>query len=340
MPIKFAINGFGRIGRPTMKIALENPEIEMVAVNDLTDNKMLAQLFKYDSIYGTYPADVKATKDKLIIGDKEIRSFAEPDPAKLPWKELGVDVVLECTGVFRQYEDAKKHLDAGAKLVIISAPGKGGPIKTFVRGVNDDDFDPNKHKVIDNASCTTNSIAPIVQTLQEKIGIEKAFLTTVHSYTSDQNLVDAPHKKDPRRARAAAINIIPTSTGAATATCSVVEGIDAAVFDGLSLRVPTPVVSVSDITAVMKKDVTIEEINDIVKEASESDRYRGIIEYSEEDLVSSDIKGSNFSGVFDSKLTNVVGGNLLKIIIWYDNEWAYSVRLVDQAVEYGGKISG
>lgn len=340
MPIKFAINGFGRIGRPTFKIAIDNPDIEMVAINDLTDNETLAHLLKYDSNYGTYEKAVEAKGDKLVVDGKEYAALSEPDPGKLPWKELGVDVVLECTGAFRKYEDAKKHLDAGAKLVIISAPGKGGPIKTFVRGVNDDDFNPEEHKVIDNASCTTNSIAPVIQVLQEKIGIEKAFLTTIHSYTADQNLVDGPHKKDIRRARAAAINIIPTTTGAATATCSVVEGIEEAVFDGLSVRVPTPVVSLSDVTAVMKKDVTIEEVNKLIKEAAETEKYKGIIEYTEEELVSSDIKGTNFSGVYDSKLTNVVGGNLLKVVIWYDNEWAYSVRLVDQAIEYGKKIVG
>ncbi|MBU1119055.1 type I glyceraldehyde-3-phosphate dehydrogenase [Patescibacteria group bacterium] len=338
MPIKFAINGFGRIGRPTFKVAIENPDIDIVAINDLTDNKMLAHLLKYDTNYGTLDKTVEAQDDKLIVDGKEYHAFSEPDPAKLPWKELGVDVVLECTGVFRKYEDAKKHLDAGAKLVIISAPGKGGPIKTFVRGVNDNEFDPKENTVIDNASCTTNSIAPVIKVLQESVGIEKAFLTTIHSYTADQNLVDGPHKKDLRRARAAAVNLIPTSTGAATATCDVVNGIEPAVFDGLSIRVPTPVVSLSDVTAVTKEDVTVEKVNELIKNAAGTDEYKGIIRYTEEELVSSDIKGTTYSGVFDSKLTNVVGGNLLKVIIWYDNEWAYSVRLVDQAIEYGKKI--
>lgn len=338
MPVKFAINGFGRIGRPTFKIALENSEMEVVAINDLTDNQMLAHLLKYDSNYGVFPHEVKATANKLMIDGKEYHSLSEPDPEKLPWKELGVDVVLECTGAFTKYEKAKKHLDAGAKLVIISAPGKGKEIKTFVKGVNDHEFDPNAHKVIDNASCTTNSIAPVIEVLQRNIGIEKAFLTTIHSYTADQNLVDAPHKKDYRRARAAAINMIPTSTGAAVATSRVVRGLGDA-FDGISIRVPTPVVSVSDVVAVMKKDITAEEVNALVKKESESDRYKGIIGYTEDEIVSSDVKGSNFSGVFDSKLTNVVGGNLLKVVIWYDNEWAYSRRLVEQAIEYGKKMS-
>lgn len=337
MPTKVAINGFGRIGRPTFKIAFDSKDVEVVAINDLTDNQMLAHLLKYDSNYGTYDKSVEATTDKIIVDGKEIVALSEPDPTKLPWGELGVDVVLECTGVFRTHEAASKHLEAGAKMVIISAPAKDGPISTFVRAVNDEAFNPEENKIIDNASCTTNSVAPPIEVLQRHFGIEKAFLTTIHSYTADQNIVDGPHS-DMRRARSAALNIVPTSTGAAKATCKVVDGIDSSVFDGLAFRVPTPVVSVSDVTALLSKDATPEEVNAVMKQESESERYAGILGYSEDEIVSMDIKQSSYSGVVDAKLTNVVGGNLLKLVVWYDNEWAYSTRLVEQAVDCGAKL--
>lgn len=332
MPTRIAINGFGRIGRPTFKIAFDRDDVEIVAINDLTDNDMLAHLLKYDSNYGVYDKNVRVDGDKLYVDDKEILSLSERDPEKLPWDELNVDVVLECTGVFRTHKAASKHITAGAGMVIISAPAKDGPVSTFVRGVNDDKFNKEEHKVIDNASCTTNSIAPIMEVIDRVFGVEKAFLTTIHSYTADQNLVDGPHG-DMRRARSAAMNIVPTSTGAAKATCKVVDGIDSSTFDGLAFRVPTPVVSVSDVTAVLSKDVSIDDVNVALKEAADSDRYMGVIGYSEDELVSMDLKQSSFSGVVDSKMTNVVGGNLVKLVVWYDNEWAYSTRLVEQAVD-------
>ncbi len=338
MSIKVAINGFGRIGRPSFKIAMDMEGIEIVAINDLTDNNTLAHLLKYDSNYGVYEKSVESSENALIIDGKEIPAFSEPDPTKLPWGDLGVDVVLECTGVFRTHEKASLHVEAGAKMVIISAPGKDGPISTFVRAVNDSSFDPEKNTIIDNASCTTNSVAPPMEVLQRRFGVEKAFLSTIHSYTSDQNLIDGPHK-DMRRARSAALNIIPTSTGAAQATCKVVEGIDASTFDGLSFRVPTPVVSVSDITALLSREVTAEEVNTALKEESETERYKGIIGYTEDEIVSMDIKKSSFSGVIDSRLTRVVGGDLLKLVVWYDNEWAYSTRLVEQALDCGKRFS-
>lgn len=338
MSINVAINGFGRIGRPSFKIAMENPDINIVAINDLTDINVLAHLLKYDSNYGTYQKNVEVKEGALVVDGKEIKVFSEPNPANLPWKEHEVDVVLECTGVFRTKEKASGHIEAGAKLVIISAPAKGGDVTTCVRGVNDEEYSPVEGDVIDNASCTTNSIAPVVEILERHFGIEKAFLTTIHSYTADQNLVDAPHS-DLRRARGAAANIVPTSTGAATATCSVVDGIDSSSFDGLAFRVPTPVVSVSDITALLSKDVSIEEINSALEEESKSERYSGILGFSMEELVSSDVRMSPLSGLVDGKLTNVTGGNLAKVVIWYDNEWGYSNRLVEQAIEYGKKFS-
>lgn len=337
MAVKLAINGFGRIGRPSFKAALDNPEVEVVAINDLTDNATLAHLLKYDTVYGKYDKEVKAEGDKLIIDGKEYMALSEPDPEKLPWKDLGVDVVLECTGVFRKEKDARKHITAGAKMVILSAPGKEGNIQTYVKGVNDTKYQPKVGEIIDNASCTTNCIAPIMEVLCSKFGVEKALMTTIHSYTADQNLVDGPHK-DLRRARAAAENTIPTTTGAAVATGKAVPEIDGS-FDGLSIRVPTPVVSLADIVAVMSKEVTAEEVNQAFKEMAETDRYRGIIGVTEEPIVSSDVIGCPFSTYIDLALTNVIKGDLLKVIAWYDNEWAYSLRLVDQAVSYGKIIA-
>ncbi len=325
-----AINGFGRIGRPTLKIALDNPELDVVAINDLTDNSTLAHLLKYDSVYGIYEKEVKATEDTITVDGKEIKALSEPDPEKLPWKELGVDVVIESTGVFRKEKDVKKHLDAGAKIVIISAPAKEGNINTFVKGVNDQDM-KDSDRIIDNASCTTNCIAPVMEILERHFGVEKSMMTTIHSYTADQVLVDGPHK-DLRRARAAALNIIPTSTGAAKATGKTVPAVEGN-FDGLSIRVPTPIGSLADITALLKKDTTSEEINSILKEEATSDRYKGILEVTEEPLVSSDIIKNPHSSIVDLSLTNVVGGNLAKLISWYDNEWGYSNRLVEQSID-------
>ncbi|MFH1175633.1 MAG: type I glyceraldehyde-3-phosphate dehydrogenase [bacterium] len=327
--IKIAINGFGRIGRAAFKIILQNHKnIEIVAINDLTDNKTLAHLLKYDTIYGKFSDDVLGSDEGIEIEGVLYKVFAEKDPWNLPWKKLGVDVVLECTGLFTKYEDAKKHIDAGAKKVIISAPSKSKEVEVFVLGVNDNKI--KNQAVISNASCTTNCIAPVMKVLEENFGVEKALMTTIHSYTADQNLVDAPHRKgDLRRARAAVENMVPTTTGAAIAVAKTLPALDGK-FDGLAVRVPTAIGSLSDITAVLKKDAVCEEINRAFKQASETN-LKGILAVSNEPLVSSDIRGSHSSTIVDLPLTKVIGGNLAKIICWYDNEWAYSCRLVELA---------
>ncbi len=337
--IRMAINGFGRIGKAAFKVAIKNPNIEVVAVNGLSPVEMTADLFKRDTVYGNYEGEVSYKgEDKLVIDGKEYLKLTEKDPAKLPWKDLEVDIVLECTGVFRTKEQASMHLEAGAKRVLISAPAKGDePMGTYVLGVNQDDMDHENDHVISNASCTTNCIAPMMRVLNDRIGVAKAMLTTIHAYTADQNLIDASHKKDLRRARAAALNIVPTSTGAAKATGLVVPAMDG-VFDGLSVRVPIPCGSLSDITLITKKDTTVEEINQIFKEAEANPIYKGIIETTEEPIVSSDIIGNPASTIVDLSLTKVVDGNLVKVIGWYDNEYAYSVRLVDQAIEVAEQI--
>ncbi len=330
--VKVAINGFGRIGRNAFKIASERSDIEIVAVNDLTDTKTLAHLLKHDSTYGTYNREVKFDDEHLIVEGKKIRVFSEKDPASLPWKKLGVDVVIESTGLFRTLEDAKKHIEAGAKKVVISAPGKSDEIKTVVLGVNEDIVEASD-EVISNASCTTNCIAPVMKVLEDNFGIEKAMMTTVHSYTASQKLLDAP-AKDLREARSAAENIVPTSTGASIAAAKTIPELEGK-FNGLSIRVPTPVVSLSDITAVLSKDVTKEEINKAFKKAAKDPYYEGILGVTEEELVSIDFRGNSHSAIVDLPLTDVVGGNLVKIVAWYDNEWGYSNRLVELTADFG-----
>lgn len=330
--IKLAINGFGRIGRAAFKIALEKKELMVVAVNDLDDPTIFAHLLQSDTVYGRFNRIVSANKKGLVIDNLTYPFFAEKEPAKLPWRELGVDVVLECTGRFTDREGATAHLAAGAKRVIISAPSKGeNPAPTYVLGVNS--VARSSDSVINNASCTTNCIAPVMAILESAFGIEKAMMTTVHAYTADQNLQDGPHK-DPRRARAAAENIVPTTTGAAIAITEAISSLKNS-FDGLAIRVPVVIGSISDITAVLKKKTTKEEINQIFKKKADRGIFKGILAVTEEPIVSSDIIGSSFSSIVDLALTNVVGGNLVKVIAWYDNEWGYANRLVEQAIEVG-----
>ena len=335
MSKKIAINGFGRIGRNAFKLAFERDDIEVVAINDLTDTKTLAHLLKYDSTYGQYFNDVDYTYNSLKINGKEIRVYAEREPKNLPWKELGIDVVIEATGLFVDPAKAKVHLETGAKKVIISAPAKGEGAKFVVLGVNEQELTLDDD-IISNASCTTNCIAPVMAILEREFGIEKSLMTTVHSYTASQRLIDAP-AKDLREARAAAENIVPTSTGAAIATAKVIPSLKGK-FDGLSVRVPTITVSLSDITALLKRDTTKEELNEVFKKASKEPFYQGILAVSEEPLVSSDFKGNSHSCIVDLELTNVVGGNLVKIVAWYDNEWGYSNRLVELTADVAANV--
>ena len=324
--IKIAINGFGRIGRHSFKVAWDKKNIEVVAINDLTDNRTLAHLLKYDTAYPDVDWDVSYDDENLIINGQKVKVFSEKDPAQLPWSDLGVDVVIESTGVFRTKELASKHLQAGAKKVVLSAPGKGEGIKTYVRGLNCGSYKEGQEDIIDNASCTTNCTAPVMRVMENSFGIEKAMLTTIHSYTADQNLQDGPHK-DLRRARAAAQNMVPTSTGAAIATRKVVQELENK-FDGIAVRVPTITGSLVDFSLVLKKDVTAEEVNNALREASKT-YLKGILDVTDEPLVSSDFIGNSFSSTADMGMTKVVGGNLVKIISWYDNEWGYANRLVE-----------
>ena len=328
---RVAINGFGRIGRHALKVAWEKKGLKIVAINDLTDNRTLAHLLKYDTAYPDWGHEIGHDEEHLIIDGKKIQAFSEKDPTQLPWKDLKVDVVLECTGVFRTKEKASMHIQAGAKKVILSAPGKGEGIETHVRGINCESY--AGADVIDNASCTTNCTAPAVQVLEQTFGIEKAFLTTIHSYTADQNLQDGPHK-DLRRARAAAQNIVPTSTGAAVATTRVVPSL-ADKFDGIAVRVPTITVSLSDITVLLKKDVTVEEVNQAFVDASKKGHLKGILTTTDEPVVSTDLIGNPYSSIVDLGMTKVVGGNMVKIISWYDNEWGYANRLVEMLERVG-----
>lgn len=325
--IKVAINGFGRIGRAAFKILLKKPsKYEVVAINDLTSPDALAYLLQYDTVYGRYEKKVSSTPHAIVVGGKKFPVLAQPEPQKLPWKKLKVDVVLECTGRFVKDGSAKVHLKAGAKKVIISAPPKGaGDIQTFLLGVNQKKY--KNENVISNASCTTNCIAPVAKVMMEKFGVEKAMMTTIHAFTADQNLVDGPHK-DWRRGRTAAQNIVPTSTGAAIATGQVLPEL-AGMFDGLSIRVPVAVGSLSDFTFVLKKNATVQQINNALKAASKSPLMRGILGVTEDQVVSSDFIGDPRSSIVDLRLTKVVGGNLVKIVAWYDNEWGYSNRLVE-----------
>lgn len=326
MQKKIAINGFGRIGRNAFKIALNRDDIEVVAINDLVTPQALAHLLKYDSTYGPYDREVSSDDSSLIVDGVHYPVYSETDPTNLPWEELGVDVVIESTGHFVNPAKARAHIEAGAKKVILSAPAKGEGADTIVLGVNDEDI-AEAGEIISNASCTTNCIAPVMSVLENNFGVEKAMMSTVHSYTSDQRLLDAPHK-DERRMRSAGQNIIPTSTGASIAATEVIPSLKDK-FGGLSLRVPTPVVSIADITALMKRDVTVEEVNDVFRKAAAEDYYQGILDATDEELVSSDFIGNPCSSIVDLSLTAVVQGNLLKVVAWYDNEWGYSNRLVE-----------
>ena len=325
MAIRIGINGFGRIGRNIMRAAMPYDDIDIVAVNDLTDAPTLAHLLKYDSILGNLKADIRASGDKITVDGDEFKVLAQKDPAALPWKDLGVDLVFEGTGKFTKRDDAAKHLAAGAKRVIITAPAKG-PDVTVVMGVNHETYDPAKHQIVSNASCTTNCLAPTVKVLHETYGLKKAWMMTVHSYTNDQQLLDLPHK-DLRRARAAALSIIPTTTGAATAVGEVLPQLKGK-LDGVSVRVPTPNVSLVDLTALLDKQVTAEAVNKTF-EAAANGAYKGIIEYVTAPLVSIDFRGNAHSAMIDAPYTKVIDGDFVKVLAWYDNEWGYSSRCVD-----------
>jgi glyceraldehyde 3-phosphate dehydrogenase (phosphorylating) len=334
MAIKVGINGFGRIGRNVLRTALKDPNLEFVAVNDLTDPKTLAHLLKYDSILGNLPNKITAGADCIQIDGKSIRVFAEKDPAKLPWESVGAQVVIESTGRFTDANDAKKHLRGPVKKVIISAPAKNEDI-TLVLGVNHDKYDASKHHIISNASCTTNCLAPIAKVIHDNFKVVSGTMTTIHSYTNDQVILDFPHK-DLRRARAAALSMIPTSTGAAKALKLVIPEM-AGKLDGFAMRVPTPNVSVVDLVAFVEKTTTKEEVNAAMKKASESGPLKGYLSYEEEELVSADFKGNPFSSIVDGKMTLVVGGTCVKVISWYDNEWGYSCRVRDLINYLGSK---
>jgi len=330
--IRVAINGFGRIGRPTFRIALEKPELEIVAINDLTDSKALAHLLQYDSLYGRYKKEVKWTNDSLIVDGKKIKVYAESEPNKLPWKELGVDIVLESSGHFTGKKGASLHLEAGAKRVIISAPVKGDDIPTYILGVNEEKLSSNE-KIISNGSCTTNCLAPVAKILNDEFEIEEGFMTTIHSYTNDQRILDLPHK-DLRRARAAACNIIPTTTGATQSVVAAIPSLKGK-LDGLAIRVPTPVVSVIDFVARGMRKTSKEEINNVFTKQSEG-RLKNILAVTSDPLVSSDFIGDSHSAIIDLSLTQV-NDHLVKVIAWYDNEWGYANRYVEMA-EYLGKL--
>ncbi len=333
--MNLAINGFGRIGRQAFKVAFEKENIKIVGINDLTDTKTLAHLLQYDTAYGHYQRKVSFDSKNLIVDGKKILVFAEKDPSALPWGKLKVDVVLECTGKFRDRAGTSLHLKAGAKKVIISAPAKDKDIPTYVCGVNCGKVKNEKSLIINNASCTTNCIAPVMAVLEEKFGIEKAMMSTVHGYTADQNLQDGPHK-DLRRARAAAENIIPTSTGAAKAVGEAIANLKG-IFDGVAFRVPVPTVSLSDIVLVLKKKVTKETVNNALVSASKTLRFKGILAVTKDPVVSADFTGNTYSSIVDLELTNVVGGDLVKVVAWYDNEVGYAHRLVEMAILFGSK---
>lgn len=338
MVTKVAINGFGRIGRNAFKVAFDRSDLEIVAINDLTDTKTLAHLLKHDSTYGTYPHEVSHDDENIIVDGKVIHVYKQTDPAQLPWGEIGVDVVIESTGFFVDPTKARAHIDpAGAKKVVISAPAKGEGADTIVIGVNEDKLN-TAGDIISNASCTTNCITAIMDILNQNFGIEKAMMTTVHSYTASQKLQDAP-AKDLREARNAATNIVPTTTGASIAAGQALPAIQG-VFGGLSVRVPTPVVSLSDFVVLTKRDTTIEEVNEVFRKAAAEPYYQGILDASDEELVSTDYIGNSHSCTLDLKLTNVVAGNLVKVVAWYDNEWGYSNRLVELVADLGKVIQG
>ena len=336
MSIRIAINGFGRIGRNVARVVQKSDlyDLEVVAVNDLTDKDMLAHLFKYDSVHGTYDGEVATSSEGLVVEGKLLRVFSERDPSQLPWKELGVDIVVESTGLFRERSEAAKHLEAGAKKVIISAPGKNED-KTIVLGVNETEYDSETHHVISNASCTTNCLSPVIKVLSESFGFVHGLMTTVHAYTNDQVLLDVP-KKDKRRARAAALSMIPTTTGAAKATSLVIPEVEGKV-DGMAIRVPTADVSVIDLVAELEKKVTADMVNDAMRQASQTN-LNGILEVCEKPLVSIDFLGNTHSSIVDALSTSVMNDHMVKIISWYDNEWGYSCRVVDLAAYVGQRL--
>ena len=333
---RVAITGFGRIGRSAFKVAFERSDIEVVAINDLTDTKTLAYLLKYDSNYGTYQYDVSSDDTGIIVDGKHIAVLSERDPRSLPWRGMSIDVVIESTGFFTKSEDASKHIQAGAKRVVISGPTKSEDVDTIVLGANDEKITAST-PVVSNASCTTNSLGAAMAILDANFGIEKSMLTTVHSYTASQKVQDAP-AKDPREGRNAAENIVPTSTGAAIAVTKVLPGLRGK-FDGISMRVPTPVVSISDVTVLLSRNVTVEEINSVFIKASKEPFYQGVLTVSDDPLVSRDYIGSSYSGIVDLSLTRVVDGNLAKVCIWYDNEWGYSNRLIELVADIGRAIN-
>jgi len=335
--INLSINGFGRIGRSVLRRILScRSEIKIVAINDLTDPKILAHLLKYDSVYGVYKKQVKASNNSISVNGNKIKVFSEKDPENLPWKDLNIDVVLECTGVFRDLEGAEKHLKAGAKKVIISAPAKSPEIPSFLLGINEEKYDSKKDNIVDMGSCTTNCLAPIVKVLDDNFGIVKGFMTTIHSYTSDQNILDLPHK-DLRRARAAALNIVPTTTGAAKAISRVIPKMNGK-LDGIAIRVPTPTVSIVDLVCEVKKKTTFQQINYAFKKASHTKRMNGILGIEDALLVSSDYIGNSYSSIVDAENTKVIGDKLVKVLSWYDNEYGYASRLADFAQFIGKKI--
>ena len=326
MSFKIGINGFGRIGRNFFRASYQDPDIDIVAVNDITDSKTLAHLLKYDSVLGILEADIKSSEDAIIVNDKKTKVLCEKEVGNLPWKELGASIVIESTGIFRKKQDAIKHIEkGGAEKVIISAPASD-PDVAIVLGVNEEIYDPEKHHVISMASCTTNCLAPVVKVLHQEFGIEKAFMTTIHAYTSDQKLLDAPHK-DLRRARAAAVSQIPTTTGAAKAVGLVIPELEGKI-DGIAIRVPTCNVSVVDLVALLKKNVSADEVNESFKKASEG-KLKGILDYTEEPLVSVDFMANPHSGIVDGLFTRITDENLVKILAWYDNEWGFSCRMID-----------
>jgi glyceraldehyde 3-phosphate dehydrogenase len=332
MKIRVAINGFGRIGRNAFKVAFERTDIEIVAINDLTDTKTLAHLLKHDSNYGTYQYDTSFDDQNIIVKGQKIRVLAEKDPAALPWKDLQVDVVIESTGFFVDPAKARAHIEAGAKKVVISAPAKGEGATTIVLGVNEDKLH-DSNDIISNASCTTNCITPVAAVIESNFGIDKAMMTTIHSYTASQKLQDAP-AKDLREARNAAENIVPTTTGASVAAGQALPALQG-IFGGMSVRVPTPVVSLSDFVIITKRKVSVDEVNEAFKKAASEPFYQGILAVTEEELVSSDFIGNSHSAIVDLKLTAVIGGNMLKVVAWYDNEWGYSNRLVEVVADTG-----
>jgi glyceraldehyde 3-phosphate dehydrogenase len=325
MSVKVAINGFGRIGRNVLRIASQSEALDIVAINDLTDAATLAHLFKYDSVHGIFQGQVDTKDDQLIVNGKAIKILSQRDPSQLPWKQLGVEIVIESTGFFSDRDKAAQHLRAGAKKVLISAPGKDADI-TVCLGINETAYNPAEHHVISNASCTTNCLAPVAKVLLENFGIVRGMMTTIHSYTNDQNILDLPHK-DLRRARAAAISMIPTTTGAAKATALVLPELKGK-LDGMAIRVPTPNVSLVDLVVETKKDTSIESVNAAMKSAAEN-KLKGILDYTDLPLVSCDFNGSSASSTFDALSTNVIGGNMVKVLSWYDNEWGYSNRVFD-----------